>query len=111
MNSSAAEFSLRKRLLNRTAIFLLGALAFVVASVRYAPLELDGILIFIGVVFFATLGIAMWVERRALRHEEVEALKRVYYGLIPVPWLLLGASAGKWRAGHGTATRRSKLEL
>lgn len=88
MNSSAAEFSLRKRLLNRTAIFLLGALAFVVASVRYAPLELDGILIFIGVVFFATLGIAMWVERRALRHEEVEALKRVYYGLIPVPWLL-----------------------
>ena len=88
LNSSAAEFSLRKRLLNRTAIFLLGALAFVVASVRYAPLELDGILIFIGVVFFATLGIAMWVERRALRHEEVEALKRVYYGLIPVPWLL-----------------------
>jgi hypothetical protein len=88
LNSSAAEFSLRKRLLNRTAIFLLGALAFVVASVRYAPLELDAILIFIGVVFFATLGIAMWVERRALRHEEVEALKRVYYGLIPVPWLL-----------------------
>jgi hypothetical protein len=30
----------------------------------------------------------MWVERRALRHAEVERLKRVYYGLIPVPWLL-----------------------
>jgi hypothetical protein len=28
------------------------------------------------------------VERRALRHQEVEALKRVYYGLIPLPWLL-----------------------
>ena len=27
-------------------------------------------------------------RRRALRHLEVEALKRVYYGLIPVPWLL-----------------------
>lgn len=88
LNSSDAEFSLRKKLLNRTALFLVGALAFVVASVRYAPLELDAILIFIGVVFFATLGIAMWLERRALRHQEVEALKRVYYGLIPVPWLL-----------------------
>jgi hypothetical protein len=88
LGSTAAEFSLRKRLLNRTAIFLLGALAFVAASVRYSPLELDGILIFIGVVFFVTLGIAMWLERRALRHQEVEALKRVYYGLIPVPWLL-----------------------
>jgi hypothetical protein len=88
LNSSAAEFSLRKQLLNRTAIFLLGALAFVVASVRYPPLELDGVLIFIGVLFFATLGIAMWLERRALRHSEVEALKRLYYGLIPVPWLL-----------------------
>ena len=38
LNSSAAEFSLRKRLLNRTAIFLLGALAFVVAAMRYPPL-------------------------------------------------------------------------
>lgn len=88
LGSAAAEFSLRKRLLNRTAFFLLGALAFVAATVRYSPLDLDGILIFIGVVFFVTLGFAMWVERRALRHQEVEALKRVYYGLIPVPWLL-----------------------
>ena len=37
---------------------------------------------------FLTLGLAMWVERCALRHAEVEALKRVYYGLIPLPWLL-----------------------
>jgi hypothetical protein len=90
LNSSAAEYALRKRLLNRTAIFLLGALAFIVGSGRYPPLELDGILIFIGVLFFLTLGLAIWVERRALRHAEVEALKRVYYGLIPVPWLLAG---------------------
>ncbi|HWW51304.1 MAG TPA: hypothetical protein VN044_06175 [Verrucomicrobiae bacterium] len=88
LNSSAAEFSLRRRLLNRTAIFLLGALAFVVASGRYPALELDAIMIFIGVLFFLTLGVAVWVERRALRHAEVEALKRIYYGLIPVPWLL-----------------------
>ncbi len=55
---------------------------------RYPALDLDGILIFIGVLFFLTLGVAIWVERRALRHAEVEALKRVYYGLIPIPWLL-----------------------
>ena len=31
LNTSAAEFALRKKLLNRTAIFVLGALAFVAA--------------------------------------------------------------------------------
>jgi hypothetical protein len=30
----------------------------------------------------------MIVERRILKHQEVEVLKRLYYGLIPVPWLL-----------------------
>lgn len=90
LGSTAAELFLRRRLLNRTAIFLLGAIASVVASGRYPALDLDGILIFIGVLFFATLALAIWVERRALRHEEVEKLKRVYYGLIPVPWLLSG---------------------
>jgi hypothetical protein len=88
LGASAAEFSLRRTLLNRTAIFVLGSLAFVVASERYPPLELDGILIFIGVLFFLALALAIWVERRALRHAEVEALKRIYYGLIPIPWLL-----------------------
>jgi hypothetical protein len=98
--SSAAEISLRLKLLNRTAVFLLGALAFVVASARYPALELDGILIFIGVLFFLTLGIAVWVERRALRHAEVEALKRVYYGLIPLPWLLAALLLGNGALDH-----------
>jgi len=88
LGSTAAELFLRKRLLNRTAVFVLGALAFVAASVRYPPLELDSALIFIGALFFPTLGLAIWVERRALRHAEVEALKRIYYGLVPIPWLL-----------------------
>jgi hypothetical protein len=88
LNSSAAEFSLRRKLLNRTAFFLVGALAFVAASVHFPALDLDGILIFIGVLFFPTLALAVWVERRAVRHTELEALKRIYYGLIPVPWLL-----------------------
>ena len=88
LSSAAAEFALRRRLLNRTAFFVLGALAFVAVSARYPPLELDGVLIFIGALFFVTLGLAIWLERRALRHAEVEALKRVYYGLIPLPWIL-----------------------
>lgn len=86
--AATAELVLRKRLLNRTAVFLLGAIAFVAASGRYPALALDAILIFIGVLFFLTLGLAIWLERRALRHQEVEAMKRVYYGLVPVPWLL-----------------------
>jgi hypothetical protein len=88
LDSAGAELLLRKKLLNRTAIFVLGALAFVAASVRYPPVEVDGVLIFIGALFFPTLGLAIWVERGALRHAEVEALKRVYYGLVPIPWLL-----------------------
>jgi hypothetical protein len=35
-----------------------------------------------------TLWLGIWLERRALRHAEVEALKRIYYALIPLPWLL-----------------------
>jgi len=101
LSSMAAEFSLRKRLLNRTAVFVLGSLAFVAASLRYPPLELDGILIFIGVLFFLTLGLAILVERRALRHLEVEALKRVYYGLIPVPWLLAFVMFANGALDHG----------
>jgi hypothetical protein len=98
--SSAAELSLRVKLLNRTAIFLLGALAFIVGSARYPALELDGILIFIGVLFFLTLGLAIWVERRALRHAEVEALKRIYYALIPLPWLLAALLLGNGALDH-----------
>jgi len=88
LGTLAAEYSLRRKLLNRTAIFLVGSIACVVAAERYPALELDGILIFTGVLFFLTLGLAIVVERRAQQHGEVEALKRIYYGLIPVPWLL-----------------------
>ena len=88
LSSTLAELALRRRLLNRTALLMLGALAFVVAGSEFPPLEIDGILIFVGLLVFLTLGLGIWVERRALRHAEVEALKRIYYGLIPVPWLL-----------------------
>ena len=88
LTSAAAEVMLRRRLLYRTAWFLLGAVAFVPASQVYPPLELDAILIFVGVLFFTVLGLAVWIERRARAHAEVETLKRVYFGFVPVPWLL-----------------------
>ncbi len=101
MSSIAAELSLRRRLLNRTAIFVLGALAFVAVAGRYPPLELDGVLIFVGVLFFVTLGLAIWVERRALRHDDVEKLKRIYYGLIPLPWILSALLLGNGAMDRG----------
>lgn len=90
LGSNAAELSLRVRLLNRTAVFLLGALAFVVAALRFPAVELDGILIFIGVLFFLTLALVIFVEHRALHRCELEIPKHVFYALIPVPWLLAG---------------------
>lgn len=88
LTSAAAEVMLRRRLLHRTAWFLLGAVTFLPASQLYPPLELDAILIFVGVLFFLVLGLAVWIERRARRHAEVETMKRVYFGFVPVPWLL-----------------------
>lgn len=88
LTSAAAEVLLRRRLLLRTAWFLGGAVLFLPASQLFPPLELDAILIFIGVMFFLVLGLAVWIERRARHHLEVEALKRVYFGFVPIPWLL-----------------------
>ncbi len=88
LTSAAAEVMLRRRLLYRTAWFLLGAVAFLPASQVFPPLELDAILIFVGVLFFFALGLAVWIERRARARAEIEALKRIYFGIVPVPWLL-----------------------
>lgn len=90
LTSTAAELMFRRRLLNLTVIFLLGAMAFLPASHYYPPLELDAMLIFIGVVFFLTLGLAALLDMRARRHLEIEVWKRVFRGLVPLPWLLAG---------------------
>lgn len=90
LTSAEAELAFRKRLLSLTVIFLLGALAFLPASHYYPPVELDAMLIFIGVVFFLNLWLAALLDVRARRHLEIEAWKRVFRGLVPVPWLLAG---------------------
>ncbi len=88
LSAAEAELAFRRRLISLTVIFLLGALAFLPASHYYPPLELDAMLIFIGVIFFLTLGVAALLDLRARRHLEIEAWKRLFRGLVPVPWLL-----------------------
>ena len=78
----------RRRLMRRTGVFLLGSLAFPYLSQLYPPLDLDLILIFFGVIFFGALALAVILERRARNHQEIEVMKRIYNGFVPLPWIL-----------------------
>jgi len=78
----------RRRLLKRTAVFLAGSLAFPYVSQIYPPLDLDLILVFFGVLFFVALAIAVVLDRRSRKRRELEVLKRIYSGFIPLPWIL-----------------------
>jgi hypothetical protein len=88
LTSAAAEVMFRRRLVFRTGIFLLGSLAFPYVSQIYPPLDLDLMLIFFGIIFFGVLFLAVILERRARNHQEIEILKRIYSGFIPLPWIL-----------------------
>jgi hypothetical protein len=88
LTSAAAEVVLRRRLVRRTAWFLVGAIIFLPASQAFPPVEVDGILIFVGLLFFLVLGLGLWMVDRARRGQEIEIVKRVYFGLLPVPWIL-----------------------
>ena len=91
LTSAAAELVFRKRLLKQTTFFLAGSLLFPYITPIYAPLDLDLMLVFFGVLFFAALGIAAVLDRRARKHQEIEILKRIYAGFIPLPWILATA--------------------
>lgn len=88
LTSNAAELVFRRRLVTRTAFFLIGSLAFPYVSQIYPPLDLDLMLVFFGLLFFLALAIAVILERRARQHNEIEVLKRIYAGFIPLPWIL-----------------------
>src|SRR5271155_3166470 len=88
LTSNAAELVFRRRLVGRTAIFLVGSLAFPYVSQIYPPLDLDLMLVFFGLLFFVALTIAVILDRRARNRQELEVLKRIYSGFIPLPWLL-----------------------
>ena len=70
LTSIAAELLFRRRLVARTAIFLVGSLAFPYVSQIYPPLDLDLMLVFFGILFFLALAIAVILESRARQHKE-----------------------------------------
>ena len=88
LTSAAAEVMFRRRLMLRTGIFLLGSLAFPYISQIYPSLDLDLILVFFGLIFFGALTLAVILERRARNRQEIEILKRIYNGFVPLPWIL-----------------------
>ena len=90
LTSAAAELVVRRRLVRRSALFLVGIIVFVAASQVFPALELDSILIFGGLVFFCSLALGYWIDYRARKHQEIEAMKRIYFGMIPVPWIFAG---------------------
>ena len=89
LTSAAAELVFRRRLVNRTAVFLVGSLAFPYMAQLYPPLDLDLMLVFFGLLFFLALTLAIFLDRRARNRQELEVLKRIYSGFIPLPWLLV----------------------
>src|ERR1700719_3112764 len=90
LTSAAAELVVRRRLVKRTAFFLVGIIVFVAASQVFPALEIDSILIFGGLVFFLSLALGYWIDYRARKHQEVEVMKRIYFGMIPVTWIFAG---------------------
>ena len=81
----------RTRLVKRMAVFLAGSLAFPYVSQIFPPLDLDLMWVFYGVLFFVALFLAVILDRRSQQKKEVEVLKRIYAGFIPLPWILIGA--------------------
>lgn len=87
LTAEAAEVMLRRKLVRRTTWLLVGALLFVPASQAFPALELDAILIFVGVVFFLAIAMLVWIERLAKWGKYIEPLKRVFFALVPLPWI------------------------
>lgn len=90
MAPADAEDAARRKFRNRAIIFLLGVLSFLVVSARYPPLEVDGMLTFVAAICLLLAVVGLWMQRSAAGHLESEILRRIFYGLAPVPWLLAG---------------------
>jgi hypothetical protein len=87
LTPAAAALVFRRRLLVQTAFFLFGSLLFPYVSQIYAPLDIDAMLVFFGVVFFVALTMAVFLDRRARARKELQLLRHLFTGLIPVPFI------------------------
>jgi|SRR5271156_3849691 len=88
LTAAAAELIFRRRLITQTAIFLIGSLMFPYISQIYPPLDVDAMLVFFGILFFIALIIAFYLDKRARARKDLEFLKRLFLGLIPIPFIL-----------------------
>jgi hypothetical protein len=88
LTSAAAELVFRRRLIRQMAYFLIGSLLFPYLSQVYPPLDIDAMLVFFGLVFFIALAIAIILDRQARGHKDVEILRHLFTGLIPIPFIL-----------------------
>lgn len=88
LTQEAAEVVLRRRLIVHAFIFLSGSILFPFLSQIYAPLDLDAMLVFFGVLFFLAVFLVVLIDHRTRNHLEVELLKRILFGLTPLPWIL-----------------------
>ena len=91
LTSAAAELVFRRRLLRQMATFLAGSLLFPYLSQVYPPLDLDAMLVFYGLVFFAALTLAIFLDRQARARKDIEFLRHLFTGLLPIPFLLSAA--------------------
>src|ERR1700740_141126 len=82
LTNAAAGVLMRRKLIRRTGWFLVGALLFIPRSQVFPALELDPILIFVGIVFFIAIAMLIWIDQRARRGLYIEPIKRVFYGLV-----------------------------
>jgi len=88
LTSAAAELVFRRRLLLQMAIFLAGSLLFPYLSQVYPPLDLDAMLVFFGLVFFLGLTLVVFLDRQARARKDIETLRHLFTGLIPIPFIL-----------------------
>jgi hypothetical protein len=88
LTSAAAAIVFRRKHIYRTLAFMAGSLCFPIVSSVFPPLDLDLMLIFFGALFFFGLLLAFLLDRLARRYAEIEVLKRIFSGLIPIPWIL-----------------------
>jgi hypothetical protein len=88
LTSAAAELVFRRRLLRQMGYFLAGSLAFPYVSQVYPPLDVDGMLVFFGLVFFGTLTLAIFLDRLARGRKDIETLRHLFTGFIPIPFIL-----------------------
>jgi hypothetical protein len=91
LTSDAAELVYRRRLVRQMLFFLAGSLLFPYLSQVFAPLDLDAMLVFFGVVFFAALALAIYLDRSARAHKDIEVARHLLSGLIPVPFIFSAA--------------------